>query len=102
MAEILITGMEMPKEGFTRIMLWPDGGVAIEVSLNNYEQLDDKAIEVPPHGDLIERSSVYKVLDDRIDFYKEAGDDDNACNIVCVEGDIVAIPTIIGASKERE
>ena len=59
---------------------------------------DCPLVSVPPHGDLIERSSVYKVLDDRIDLYKEAGDEYNACNIVCIEGDIVAIPTILEAS----
>ena len=55
--------------------------------------------KLPPHGDLIERSSVYKVLDDRVAFYKEVGDVYNACNIVCIEGDIATIPTVLEASK---
>ena len=71
--------------------------------MSGYDRPSDcPLVEVPTHGDLIERSSVYKVLDDRIALYNEAGDEYNACNIACIEGDIVVIPTIIEASKERE
>lgn len=52
--DILIKNIELPKDGFTRMMLWSDGGVAIEVNPNNYEQLDDNVIELPPHGRLID------------------------------------------------
>lgn len=54
MADILIKGMEMPKQGFVRMMMWHDGGVAIEVNPKNYEQLEDKAVELPPHGRLVD------------------------------------------------
>lgn len=113
MAEILIKGMEMPK--YCRSCRFEESSIYGQKCcitrkftrlFNNEDGMERHIscplVEVPPHGDLIERSSVYKVLDDRIAFYKEAGDDYNACNIVCVEGDIVAIPTIIEASKERK
>ena len=58
--DLLIKNVELPKDGFIRMMLWPDGGVAIEVSPNNYEQLDDNAIAVPPHGELIDRQKAVK------------------------------------------
>lgn len=92
MSEILIKGLELPKDGFTRMMLWSDGGVAIEVSPNNYEQLDDNAIELQPHGDLIDRSLAL-----------------GACHEMArsldMEGAFEVIenaPTVIEASKERE
>lgn len=62
MADILIKNMEMPEEGFVRMMLWHDGGVAIEVSPKNYEQLEDKAVELPPHGDLIDKEELIRKL----------------------------------------
>lgn len=91
MSEILINAEEVRscvKYKSGKVCIWLDGVKEIR--------------EVPTHGDLIERSSVYNVLDDRVALYKEVGDEYNACNIACIEGDIVAIPTIIEASKERE
>ena len=101
MSDLLIKGMDLPKEGrVSLIAVFSDGDVKyIDRETFLSFRLPQKAIEVPTHGDLIERSSVYKVLDDRVALYKEVGDEYNACNIACIEGDIVAIPTIIEASK---
>ena len=98
--DILIKNMKMPKNYPYRLTLHSDGHVEDHTGYSGHGHY--QAIELPPHGDLIERSSVYKVLDDRIAFYKEAGDEYNACNIACIEGDIVVMPTIIEASKETE
>lgn len=106
MSEILITGIEMPKIINHPLMLSikADGSVIkIDMLHECFVETEAKAQKLPPHGDLIERSSVYKVLDDRIALYKEAGDEYNACNIACIEGDIVVMPTIIEAStKQRQ
>lgn len=108
MSDVLITGMEMPNTCRRCIEM----GIpvhcrvikqeAVTAVMSDYDRPSDcPLIEVPPHGDLIERSSVYKVLDDLIALYKEAGDECNACNIACIEADIVVIPTIIEASTKH-
>ena len=48
---ILIKGMEMPKEGMIGIILTSDGKAYM--SVKEYE-----AIELPPHGDLIDRDEL--------------------------------------------
>ena len=104
MSDIVITNAKLPTNCFTCDYEKLTGncpchiGICSASEYKNSKNPDCPLVEVPTHGDLIERSSVYKVLDDRIAFYKEAGDEYNACNIACIEGDIVVIPTIIEAS----
>lgn len=58
--DVLIKGMEMPKE---RIMLeiFPNGRV-LEIHPHNNARIptEAKAIELPPHGQLIDRDAVLK------------------------------------------
>lgn len=59
MREILITGMKMPKEGFIRLIIEPNGTVK-EINLYNETVIptEAKAIEVPTHGRLINAYSL--------------------------------------------
>ena len=76
MADILIKNMEMPKE---RIMLeiFPNGRV-LEINPHNNARIptEAEAIELPPHGDLIERSPlVQKIKDEWQKIHEETGYD---------------------------
>lgn len=59
--DVLIKNMEMPKEGFIRLILEPNGTVK-KINLFNEAviQTDAKAIELPPHGRLIDVEPIEK------------------------------------------
>lgn len=60
MGDILIKGMEMPKEGNWRsIRIYPDGTIGRPIGFGDYALVEGaKAVPVPPHGDLIDRDAV--------------------------------------------
>lgn len=103
--DLLIPNMELPKDRFTRMMLWPDGGVAIEVSPNNYEQLDDRAIEVPPHTKLTEKSAFWNMLHEICVKCNDSGDIDRYpnrciwCKIKEAYEKVYQTPTVLEASE---
>ena len=56
MSDILIRGMEMPKEGYLPLNIYPDGRVSC-----NLDYDCARAVPLPEgHGDLIERDAVKK------------------------------------------
>ena len=78
MADILIHGMEMPKNEPLRIVLNPNGQLFVDhgVTFTEYE-----AVELPEHGDLIDRDALPK---ERVEWE-----------------DIVNAPVVIPANKEE-
>lgn len=104
MSGIYIPNMEMPKDGhFLQILIAENGDISYEyVSYNSphmgFTLHKSKAIEVPTHGDLVDRQKLIKALskawdvDDDQDFANKS-----VWRIVEKEAS-----TIIEASKERE
>ena len=98
MSGIYIPNMEMPKEGFIRLIIEPNGTVK---EINPYNEAviptEAKAIEVPTHGDLVDRQKLIKALskawdvDDDQDFANKS-----VWRIVEKEA-----PTVIEASTEE-
>lgn len=66
MSDLLIHGMEMPKDGFITITVTSDGRVVGNSKKENgkFEYLDNediaKAVPVPPHGALIDKDAIRK------------------------------------------
>ena len=58
---ILIKGMKMPKRGQRVYLRIDDRGAAVVVD-SRYPDEAYRAIELPPHGDLIERKTAYDSL----------------------------------------
>lgn len=102
MAEILITGIELSKEGYTEIRLYEDGSVLYKAKDNIYQNYADiqfkdaKAQELPPHGDLISRDEVKKSLSALFRAYLPDKQETKAYKI------INEAPIIIEASTEGE
>lgn len=96
MADLLITGMEMPKSGeILNIEIGSNGQVNKVVSRDLRDVAVAKAQELPTHGRLIDeadlRDRAYKrQIRDRISFQ-------DALALALMDA-----PTIIEASKERE
>ena len=58
---ILIKGMEMPKDSYVAVKIFPDGRVDTipYVQSIRTELIDGtKAVSIPPHGDLIDRDAL--------------------------------------------
>ena len=73
MPDILIRGMELPKNEPLRIVLNPNGQLFVDhgVTFTEYE-----AVELPEHGDLIDRDAVFNGEADIISsdgYYAEFG-----------------------------
>lgn len=102
MADILIRGMEMPKEGFVEILVRDDGTVQQTGQSYRIDGTDYytpyvgetptiyKATTVPPHGRLIDADTLKEKHHWTDDYYET--------EYVEVE-DIDAAPTIIPASE---
>lgn len=90
MSEIVIKGMALPKQGMKRLILLPDGEVREICGDEAVMATDARAIELPPHGDLIDRSklSVIPITD-----YKLEG------HLVVEIEDIENAPAILEASE---
>lgn len=57
MPDILILGMELPKkDGLLSINIWPNGSVTIAMDLECKPVA--RAVELPEHGDLIDRDAL--------------------------------------------
>ena len=78
MPDILIRGMELPKNEPLRIVLNPNGQLFVDhgVTFTEYE-----AVELPEHGDLIDRDALPK---ERVEWE-----------------DIVNAPVVIPSNKEE-
>lgn len=67
MSDILIKNMEMPKGDIPLVLIITGDGTVEEIDASDeINATDAKAIELPPHGDLIERDVVYREFFDAI------------------------------------
>lgn len=58
---ILITGMEMPHQGeFSHVRIYDNGDVTVEVDTGKevYEAVIAHAVQIPPHGRLIDADAL--------------------------------------------
>lgn len=97
MAEILIKDIEIPKKGNVGILIYADGSVEVcgkgALSKPIYGTPTTKAIEVPPHGDLIERDEL--PLNHITDYNLEGH------SVVDIE-DVLNAPTVLEATGGRK
>ena len=97
---ILIKGMEMPKDGSWRsIRIYPDGTIGRPIGFGDYALVEGaKAVPVPPHGRLIEKSAL---LDDCYTEYEDFmnGKIDGKTALLNIERKIKTAPTIIPAEE---
>ena len=93
MSEILIKNMEMPKQGWKRLILLPDGEVREICGDEAVRATDARAIELPPHGDLIDRSKL--VLHGRVDDFGDLQEMNDYYDAT----EVMNAPTILEASK---
>lgn len=72
--DVLIKGMELPKEGNVYLIIGEDGVVSEKIG--SMYHVTTEAIELPLHGDLIERSPlVQKIKDEWQKIHEETGCD---------------------------
>ena len=94
MSEILIKNMALPKQGIKRLILLPDGEVREICGDEAVRATDSRAVELPPHGRLIDADELegyYNDLEADNGIYKEdAGETAET---------IANAPTILEASK---
>ena len=100
MSDILIRGMELPKNEPLRIVLNPNGQLFVDhgVTFTEYE-----AVELPEHGDLIDRDAFDADARKR---YCSACDNYNgtkcrACWVDDMLGDVADFETVIPSNKEE-
>lgn len=89
---ILVKGIKIPKDEPLLVKINPDGTVST-TARNNYKKYD--AVELPPHGDLIDYNFCLKN-------YELLHDDDGNPVYAVRMRDINAAPTIIEAEEVSE
>jgi hypothetical protein len=68
MPDILIRGMEMPTDSPVYLTVCPSGGVYVHTYERGYGALvksQCRVIELPEHGDLIDKQAVFKALSEK-------------------------------------
>ena len=93
MSEILIKNMALPKQGWKRLILLPDGEVREICGDEAVRSTDARAVELPPHGDLIDRSKL--VLHGRVDDFGDLQEMNDYYDAT----EVMNAPTILEASK---
>lgn len=96
--DILIPNMEMPKER-KMFVIEPDGSVWAQIADTSYFCTGCKAVELPPHGRLIEAYLDYNELKNNYERgYGKVCDD--FWNVFCCFNDyIVNAPTVLEATN---
>ena len=102
MSDILIKGIEMPKEGSWRtVRIYPDGTCAVPNWQGDCTHIKGaKAVPVPPHGRLGDLDNLRKKLEticDRCD----AGIISKVLCMNLMLQTIISAPTIIPAEEEK-
>ena len=99
---VLVKGIDMPKKGFLEILIYEDGTVQITgesieydgkfyyTPADNFGAIIGSAIEIPPHGRLIDADALKK---------KKKHSNEFAENVVSV-AEIDWMPTVIEAEEE--
>lgn len=92
---IIIKGMEMPTKDNLVCLITPDGDVwrIADMPCGTKHLAHAKAVELPPHGDLIQRSDVLAVVDEAYEY---------GVVIKRKDFDEPNIPTIVPAEKGVE
>ena len=97
MADILIMGIEMPKNGRITIQIGSDGAIYTvddcKITKEKYEK-DYILLEVPPHGDLIDRDALMQQIEHDTPL--------SAVFEKTMRRYLHNAPTVIPASKEAE
>ena len=92
MADILIKGMEMPKEGHYYLEIFCDGEIRrLDNISEGFRDTEATAVALPPHGRLISDTDVKALLRSGLSL-----DSDSDMDYVC--GLIDGLPTIVEAS----
>lgn len=93
MADILIKNYPMPKEGVFNLLIYPEGDVFY---VNPYNEAvcstNATAIELPEHGDLIDRK---KLLEHRFEVYDR---NEEVCQDYVETYHILEAPVVLEAS----
>lgn len=88
MSEILIKNMALPKQGWKRLILLPDGEVREICGDEAVSATDAKAVELPEHGDLKDENVIREGFKNYDDWFVEEA-----------MGVIENAPTILEASE---
>lgn len=100
---VYIKGMEMPQEGCAVAVIFSDGETRVYTG-EPVSVIECKAVPIPPHGDLIDRDALMKILSKVIDINasieqrNEATDQERRC-LWWFEQQIGIAPTIIPAEE---
>ena len=97
---VLIKGMEMPKDGYIDVRVFAKGHANIATGEPPFYK-EMPAIEVPPHGRLIDADALYKHMVKVHNEWKEHHEQHKT--VVPTVGDetmLLYAPTIIGAEEE--
>lgn len=95
MADILIRGMEMPTKENQVVLITPNGEVWLMANMpcDTKHLTRAKAIELPEHGDLIDRDVARdKIAEQETSYYMDMDGVDNG---------LLETPVIVPASKEE-
>ena len=98
---ILIKGLKMPKDKPLRIVLNPNGQLFVDhgITFTEYE-----AVELPDHGDLIDRSALMFDTEERYctGCASYRGWRCKACWVDDMNGELVDAPVVIPAERSEE
>ena len=99
MADILIFGMKMPENEPLRLVLNPNGQLFVDHGVTFTEY---KAIELPEHGDLIDRDALIKTCNEIIeeDWNAKAAPYSWSYAYESFVDDIEVTPVVIPSNKE--
>lgn len=97
--DILIKNMELPKEErYIELVIFPDGRIEQKHLAYGLLHLEQKAIELPPHGGLKDFNDILTIFDKVIH-----GVDDETNALLCdLLVQIHNAPTVLEASTEGE
>lgn len=93
--DVLIKGLELPTEGRISLSIYPNG-IVVNHSTLKAEKNRTTAVEVPPHGDLIERSELIKEIEEML------SNPNIMIGIDSIMNKIKNAPTVFPASEETD
>lgn len=96
---VIIMGMDMPKDGYIDVRVFAEGHANIATGEPPFYK-EMPAIEVPPHGDLIDRNFVYSKIRIYADACYVTGNNKSAKIAERIEELIRDVPAIIGEDDE--
>ena len=102
MKGIYIKGMEMPKDeySYTEIQIWGDGRVYTRKGVKLI--WDYSAIEVPGHGDLIDRDAIVDSVCEGVCSCSECSFNKHPHNTCLLEENLEKLKAVIPAERSEE